>query len=88
MVHGADKTIISPDNKTAADMATKEGHHNIAALINNWKGNYGPKERPTQQLVLMTKNDREDQVKIILEQTKVDLDAELTMVGNNCITFY
>ena len=69
--YGADKTLTCKAKNswsyTAAQWCSIKGHTEVYELINSWTGDYDPWERPGQQMIIMIKRDRADQVARILD---------------------
>ena len=79
MSHGADPYLKMTGEHSALDVAMLSENIEMVNLLDGWLGVYNPDERIMQQLVLMIKTDREDQVKAIVDEG-VDLNAQFEMV--------
>ena len=81
LAHGADPNLEDGDGDTPADTARNEGETEMAEYIDSWKGDVDPEESPAQQLALMIKMDKADQVKVLLNgglDVKMSLEKVIT----------
>ena len=79
MAHGADPRLKKPGKYSALELAQSYDNDEMVNMLSGWLGVYDPDERIMQQLALMIKTDREDQVKVIMNKG-VDMDAKFEMV--------
>ena len=83
LAYGADPNLkMGSNGDTTLDWVNKQGSEELKELINSHQGNFDPNEPLMQQMMLMIKMDREDQVKRILDKEEVDVNEQLTMVKN------